>query len=58
MEEVESVLERVVLGEEVALEVPEGVMVRELKNCVGVILVVGEIVRVAVLVALEVLVCE
>jgi len=58
VEEVESVLERVVLGEEVALEVPEGVMVRELKNCVGVILVVGEIVRVAVLVALEVLVCE
>lgn len=58
MEEVESVLVRVMLGEEVALEVPEGVMVRELKNCVGVILVVGEIVRVAVLVALEVLVCE
>ena len=58
MEEVESVLERVLLGEEVALEVPEGVMVRELKNCVGVILVVGEIVRVAVLVALEVLDCE
>ena len=58
MEEVESVLERVMLGEEVALEVPEGVMVRELKNCVGVILVVGEIVRVAVLVALEVLDCE